>query len=81
MSWKELKMRGGDTSELKNLLHETMDNLEDICDMVEDMEGDDDYGERGGMNSRRSGMRRAYRVIQDDGDDYGERRGSRGRRH
>lgn len=85
-----LRERGGeDTSKLMRLLKGTKEMLEEICEIVEDMDGGE-YGERGsygrrgdsmGMRDDQMGMRRGYRVYQDDMEDYGERRrrDSRGR--
>lgn len=72
---------GEDTSKLMRLVKGTKEMLEEICEIVEDMDGGE-YGERGsyGMRDDSMGMRRGYRVYQDD-DEYGERRrrDSRGR--
>lgn len=85
-----LRERGGeDTSKLMRLVKGTKEMLEEICEIVEDMDGGE-YGERGSYGRRgdsmemredQMGMRRGYRVYQDDMDDYGERRrrDSRGR--
>ena len=56
---------------IKELLAETKENLEMLCEMVEEMEGD---------SGSSVGMRRGYRIYQDD-DEFGERRrrDSRGR--
>ena len=70
---------------IRELLAETKENLEMLCEMVEEMEGDD-YGERGGYVNRGGdggssvGMRRGYRIYPADAE-YGERRrrDSRGR--
>lgn len=87
MAWTEIRERHSEIGmgKVKELLAETKENLEMLCEMVEEMEGDD-YGERGGYVNRRGdggssvGMRRGYRIYQDD-DEYGERRrrDSRGR--
>lgn len=87
MAWTEIRERHSEMGigKVKELLAETKENLEMLCEMVEEMEGDD-YGERGGYVNRRGdggssvGMRRGYRIYQDD-DEYGERRrrDSRGR--
>lgn len=87
MAWTEIRERHSETGmgKVRELLAETKENLEMLCEMVEEMEGDD-YGERGGYVNRRGdsgssvGMRRGYRIYQDD-DEYGERRrrDSRGR--
>lgn len=88
MAWTEIKERHSEMGmeKVKELLAETKENLEMLCEMVEEMEGGD-YGERGGQYGQRGGyggpsmgMRRGYRVYQDD-DEYGERRrrDSRGR--
>ena len=55
----------------KELLAETKENLEMLCEIVDEMEGD---------SGSSVGMRRGYRIYQDD-DEYGERRrrDSRGR--
>ena len=78
-----LRERGGeDTSKLMRLVKVTKEMLEEICEIVEDMDGGE-YGERGSYGRRddQMGMRRGYRVYQDDMEDYGERRrrDSRGR--
>ena len=87
MAWTEIRERHSEMGmgKIRELLAETKENLEMLCEMVEEMEGDD-YGERGGYVNRRSdggssvGMRRGYRIYQDD-DEFGERRrrDSRGR--
>ena len=87
MAWAEIRERHSEMGmgKVRELLAETKENLEMLCEMVEEMEGDD-YGERGGYVNRRGdggssvGMRRGYRIYQDD-DEYGERRrrDSRGR--
>lgn len=87
MAWTEIRERHSEMGmgKVRELLAETKENLEMLCEMVEEMEGDD-YGERGGYVNRRGdggssvGMRRGYRIYQDD-DEYGERRrrDSRGR--
>lgn len=87
MAWTEIRERHSEMGmgKIKELLAETKENLEMLCEMVEEMEGDD-YGERGGYVNRRGdggssvGMRRGYRIYQDD-DEFGERRrrDSRGR--
>lgn len=87
MAWTEIRERHSEMGmgKVRELLAETKENLELLCEMVEEMEGDD-YGERGGYVNRRGdggssvGMRRGYRIYQDD-DEYGERRrrDSRGR--
>ena len=87
MAWTEIRERHSEMGmgKVKELLAETKENLEMLCEMVEEMEGDD-YGERGGYVNRGGdggasvGMRRGYRIYQDD-DEYGERRrrDSRGR--
>lgn len=87
MAWTEIRERHSEMGmgKVKELLAETKENLEMLCEMVEEMEGDD-YSERGGYVNRRGdggssvGMRRGYRIYQDD-DEYGERRrrDSRGR--
>lgn len=87
MAWTEIRERHSETGmgKVRELLAETKENLEMLCEMVEEMEGDD-YGERGGYVNRGGdggssvGMRRGYRIYQDD-DEYGERRrrDSRGR--
>ena len=87
MAWTEIRERHSEMGmgKVKELLAETKENLEMLCELVEEMEGDD-YGERGGYVNRRGdvgssvGMRRGYRIYQDD-DEYGERRrrDSRGR--
>lgn len=87
MAWTEIRERHSEMGmgKVKELLAETKENLEMLCEMVEEMEGDD-YGERGGYVNRRGdggssvGMRRGYRIYQDD-DEFGERRrrDSRGR--
>lgn len=82
MAWTELRQRGGDTSSLKRLLHDTKENIEEICEMIEEMDGDESYGERGMEYRKRGmGMRRGYRIVEDDGNDWGERRGMRGGRY
>lgn len=94
MAWTEIRERHSEMGmgKVKELLAETKENLEMLCEMVEEMEGDDygerggQYGQRGGYVNRRDdgsssvGMRRGYRIYQDD-DEYGERRrrDSRGR--
>lgn len=87
MAWTEIRERHSEMGmgKVKELLAETKENLEVLCEMVEELEGDD-YGERGGYVNRRGdggssvGMRRGYRIYQDD-DEFGERRrrDSRGR--
>lgn len=87
MAWTEIRERHSEMGmgKVRELLAETKENLEMLCEMVEEMEGDD-YGERGGYVNRRGdggssvGMRRGYRIYQDD-DEFGERRrrDSRGR--
>ena len=87
MAWTEIRERHSEMGmgKIKELLAETKENLEMLCEMVEEMEGDD-YGERGGYVNRRGdggssvGMRRGYRIYQDD-DEFSERRrrDSRGR--
>ena len=87
MAWTEIRERHSEMGmgKVKELLAEAKENLEMLCEMVEEMEGDD-YGERGGYVNRRGdggssvGMRRGYRIYQDD-DEFGERRrrDSRGR--
>ena len=87
MAWTEIRERHSEMGmgKVRELLAETKENLEMLCEMVEEMEGDD-YGERGGYVNRGGdggssvGMRRGYRIYQDD-DEYGERRrrDSRGR--
>ena len=87
MAWTEIRERHSEMGmgKIRELLAETKENLEMLCEMVEEMEGDD-YGERGGYVNRRGdggssvGMRRGYRIYQED-DEYGERRrrDSRGR--
>ena len=87
MAWTEIRERHSEMGmgKIKELLAETKENLEMLCEIVEEMEGDD-YGERGGYVNRRGdggssvGMRRGYRIYQDD-DECGERRrrDSRGR--
>ncbi len=87
MAWTEIRERHSEMGmgKVRELLAETKENLEMLCEIVEEMEGDD-YGERGGYVNRRGdggssvGMRRGYRIYQDD-DEYGERRrrDSRGR--
>ena len=87
MAWTEIRERHSEMGmgKVRELLAETKENLEMLCEMVEEMVGDD-YGERGGYVNRRGdggssvGMRRGYRIYQDD-DEYGERRrrDSRGR--
>ncbi len=87
MAWTEIRERHSEMGmgKVKELLAETKENLEILCEMVEEMEGDD-YGQRGGYVNRGGdggssvGMRRGYRIYQDD-DEYGERRrrDSRGR--
>ena len=87
MAWTEIRERHSEMGmgKIKELLAETKENLEMLCEMVEEMEGDD-YGERGGYVNRRGdggssvGMRRGYRIYQDD-NEFGERRrrDSRGR--
>ena len=87
MAWTEIRERHSEMGmgKVKELLAETKENLEVLCEMVEEMEGDD-YDERGGYVNRRGdggssvGMRRGYRIYQDD-DEFGERRrrDSRGR--
>lgn len=87
MAWTEIRERHSEMGmgKIRELLAETKENLEMLCEMVEEMEGDD-YGERGGYVNRGGdggssvGMRRGYRIYQDD-DEYGERRrrDSRGR--
>lgn len=78
-----LKERGGDPSRLMHLVKEAKESLEEICELVEEMDSSE-YGERESYGMRRDdsmGMRRGYRVVQDDDDDFGERRrrNSRGR--
>lgn len=79
-----LRERGGDTSEMMHLVKEAKKNLEDLCEMMEEMDGDS-MGQRGGYGMRGGdsmGQRRGYRIYQDDDmEDYGERRrrDSRGR--
>lgn len=87
MAWTEIRERHSEMGmgKIKELLAETKENLETLCEMVEEMEGDD-YGERGGYVNHGGdggssvGMRRGYRIYQDD-DEFGERRrrDSRGR--
>ncbi|MDD7490456.1 MAG: hypothetical protein PUK22_04775 [Bacteroides sp.] len=87
MAWTEIRERHSEMGmgKVRELLAETKENLEMLCEIVEEMEGDD-YGERGGYVNRRGdggssvGMRRGYRIYQDD-DEFGERRrrDSRGR--
>ena len=87
MAWTEIRERHSEMEmgKVKEILAETKENLEMLCEMVEEMEGDD-YGERGGYVNRRGdggssgGMRRRSRIYQDE-DEYGERRrrDSRGR--
>ena len=87
MAWTEIRERHSEMGmgKVRELLAEIKENLEMLCEMVEEMEGDD-YGERGGYVNRGGdggssvGMRRGYRIYQDD-DEYGERRrrDSRGR--
>lgn len=87
MAWTEIRERHSEMGmgKVRELLAETKENLEMLCEMVEEMESDD-YGERGSYVNRRGdggssvGMRRGYRIYQDD-DEYGERRrrDSRGR--
>ena len=87
MAWTEIRERHSEMGmgKIRELLAETKENLEMLCEMVEEMESDD-YGERGGYVNRGGdggssvGMRRGYRIYQDD-DEYGERRrrDSRGR--
>lgn len=85
MAWTEIRERHSEMGmgKIKELLAETKENLEMLCEMVEEMEGDD-YGERGGYVNRRGdggssvGMRRGYRIYQDD-DEFGERRRRDGR--
>lgn len=88
MAWTEIRERHSEMGmgKIRELLAETKENLEMLCEMVEEMEGDD-YGERGGQYGQSGGdggssvgMRRRYRIYQDD-DEYGERRrrDSRGR--
>lgn len=87
MAWTEIRERHSEMGmgKVKELLAETKENLEMLCEIVEELEGDD-YGERGGYVNRRGdggssvGMRRGYRIYQDD-DEFGERRrrDSRGR--
>lgn len=85
MAWTEIRERHSEMGmgKVKELLAETKENLEMLCEMVEEMEGDD-YGERGGYVNRRGdggssvGMRRGYRIYQDD-DEFGERRRRDGR--
>lgn len=83
MAWTMLRERGSeDVSKLMRLVKGTKEMLEEICDIVEEMDGGE-YGERGSYGMRDGdsmGMRRGYRVYQDD-DEYGERRmrDSRGR--
>ena len=80
MAWTEIRERHSEMGmgKVRELLAETKENLEMLCEMVEEMEGDD-YGERGGYVNRRGdggssvGMRRGYRIYQDD-DEFGERR-------
>lgn len=85
MAWTEIRERHSEMGmgKVRELLAETKENLEMLCEMVEEMEGDD-YGERGGYVNRRGdggssvGMRRGYRIYQDD-DEFGERRRRDGR--
>lgn len=87
MAWTEIRERHSEMGmgKVRELLAEIKENLEMLCEIVEEMEGDD-YGERGGYVNRGGdggssvGMRRGYRIYQDD-DEYGERRrrDSRGR--
>ena len=90
MAWTEIRERHSEMGmgKIRELLAETKENLEMLCEMVEKMEGDD-YGQscqgggyvnRGGDGGSSVGMRRGYRIYQDD-DEYGERRrrDSRGR--
>lgn len=87
MAWTEIRERHSEMGmgKVRELLAETKENLEILCEMVKELEGDD-YGERGGYVNRGGdggpsvGMRRGYRIYQDD-DEYGERRrrDSRGR--
>lgn len=90
MGWSMLKERGGESSRLMHLVKEAKESLEEICELVEEMDGSEygereSYGSRGGSYGMRRddtmGMRRAYRVVQDDDDEWGERRrrDSRGR--
>lgn len=87
MAWTEIRERHSEMGmgKIKELLAETKENLEMLCEMVEEMEGDD-YGERGGYVNRRGdggpsvGMRRGYRIYQDD-DEFGERRRRDSRGH
>lgn len=87
-----LRERGGDSSEMMHLVKKAKESLEELCEMVEEMDGDSmgmrgGYGQRGndGMGIRGGdsmGQRRGYRIYQDDDfDDFGERRrrDSRGR--
>lgn len=81
MGWTELREKGGgDSSQLKALLKETKANLEEICEMIDEMDGGSgQYGERRGMYGQRGGMygqRDAWRIERED-DDYNERRGGR----
>lgn len=87
MAWTEIRERHSEMGmgKMKALLAETKENLEMLCEMVEEMEGGEygergSYGNRGGEGGSSMGMRRGYRIYQDD-DEYGERRrrDSRGR--
>lgn len=73
MAWTEIRERHSEMGmgKIKELLAEIKENLEMLCEIVEEMEGD------GGSSV---GMRRGYRIYQDD-DEFGERRrrDSRGR--
>lgn len=72
-------------SRLLHTVKEAKHKLEEICEMVEEMDGES-FGKRDSYGDGRSssmGMRRGYRIYQDDDEDdgYGERRrrDSRGR--
>ena len=73
MAWTEIRERHSEMGmgKIKELLVETKENLEMLCEIVEEMEGD---------SGSSVGMRRGYRIYQDD-DEFGERRmrDSRGR--
>lgn len=59
MGWTELRERSGEAGmgRVKTLLKETKQNLEELCEMIDGMDGSS-YGERG---------------MYGDRDDYGER--------
>lgn len=72
MGWTELREKNdmGGMAHVKKLLKETKENLEELCEMVDDMGGS--YGERGMYGDRDNdyGERDAWRIER-------ERRGGR----